>query len=425
MITESCKRDFFTIRADCVQDAVLASVDSLAEYLVWDGMDRRARAIASANHTGSPEAVVSISQIAADIKMRVGHDLCERTIERAIRKLNDAGLIGIESRFNAGRRQASSYRLLFSDGMKSRLDATRRGRKASPGNPSEQPRMTPNRDEYRPTPEPARAETREASVGHIRPLQDQGCGLTRIGLMAQSFLRASSERASSERASSERASSERASSEPPAVESASTSDSEAKESVGNQMPGQSEHICTQAMTGDMEGQSEQNIQTSHAGTFDGSHDSGLTIKSEPLQRESATIHHPTSMSPLFNKEEKENKKVFKNVFSIDARNKNQPKPSRLEPCLKTTGYYLDDVHQKGWVTATTPHLLPHRGDLSRYAFFEGHKSLESLTLWFQEQEDAIANGRVTVNDVLAQYGVETIGSATPPQVIAAQSRFGC
>ncbi|EGQ60377.1 hypothetical protein GGI1_00050, partial [Acidithiobacillus sp. GGI-221] len=126
-IKDAARRDFFTIRADAVQDGVLSMLDSLAEYLVWDGMDRRLRAVASATHTEHPEVVVSVQQIANDIKVRVGHDLCERTIERALKKLCDVGLLSATARFHQGRRQASSYMLLYAPSMSSRLENSRRG----------------------------------------------------------------------------------------------------------------------------------------------------------------------------------------------------------------------------------------------------------------------------------------------------------
>ena len=392
MITESCRRDFFTIRADCVQDAVLGSVDSLAEYLVWDGMDRRARAIASANHTSSPEAVVSISQIAADIKSRVGHDLCERTIERAIRKLSDVGLIGIESRFNAGRRQASSYRLLFSDGMKSRLGATRRGKRASTGNPEEQPGMAPNRDEYPPNPERARTESKVTSTDHVHPVLNYGHGLTRIGLMVPSF---------------------------PLPTIASDS---------NPLPGPSVHICTQAATDEAKDESAQTTRTGNTErkgitkALGEGENYGLTIKPKSLQHEVAEILHPTSMSPLFNKEEKENKKVFKNVFSIsDFIKREQAKESRTalkaDPSDSETGYYLDTVHRSGWVSSPKKHLQEYFGSLSTYLFFNKYRTIDAMVEWFQQQENHINCGETTLDYILMMTGISQEESQSEGQKI--------
>jgi hypothetical protein len=125
----AAKEDFFTIRADAIQDSVLSQIDSLAEYLVWDGMDRRLRAIASATNTTAPEATVSIQQIAKDIEVRLGHTFCERTIERAIKKLADCGIMLSKQQFSSGRRQASSYQLCFTEDMQSRLRSSRRNKK--------------------------------------------------------------------------------------------------------------------------------------------------------------------------------------------------------------------------------------------------------------------------------------------------------
>lgn len=396
MITESCKRDFFTIRADCVQDAALASVDSLAEYLVWDGMDRRARAIASASHTSSPEVVVSISQIAADIKSRLGHDLCERTIERAIRKLSDTGLIGIESRFNAGRRQASSYRLLFSDGMKLRLDHTRRGKKATTGYPDEHQASTVDKEEYPPSSQQTRTERKAVRSDNTSMAPNYTHGLARIGVKIPSFPQ-------------------------PAVDSDISPRSDP-----------SEHICTQAMPDalkhesaltDTDGNKEV---TDNSNALDENIDCGLQTNQESVHGNSALIHQPTSVSPLFNKEEK-NKKGFENVFSFSdfskKNNSSQPSPERGEG----NGYFLDSVHRKGWVSVEEPQLLAYLGDLSRYAFFSGHHTLDELSVWFQSIEDDIANNRTSLGKILHTAGITN--STTPLSALESVAtkgwRFGC
>jgi hypothetical protein len=358
---DSAKLDFFTIRADAVQDGVLAVIDTLAEYLVWDGMDRRLRAIASANHTDKPEAVVTVKQIANDIKIRVGHDLCERTIERAIKKLQDASLIHVMPRFQHGRRQASSFILLFSASMSERQNKSRRGNKSIGSNDSATAASTDyastqkkiNHDDIRPQVKSART-----SFG-LSPITEylqrvQAC----IGQAPDVSSHASDE----------------------------TNEERQQNSVQN---------CTLSVSPSMdrttEGESPTNGQSQ-----------AVIIKAD-----APNDSHPTSMSPLFNKEEKENKKVFKNVYSIsDFSKKESPKENRtVLQAGAETGYYLDTVHRSGWVSSPKRHLQGYFGSLSTYLFFNKYRTIETMTEWFQQQENRINSGETTLYDVLATAGI--------------------
>ncbi|MBU2792781.1 hypothetical protein HAQ01_05155 [Acidithiobacillus thiooxidans] len=357
---EAARHDFFSIRADAVQDGALALLDSLAEYLVWDGMDRRLRAVASATHTDYPEAVVSVQQIAKDIKIRIGHDLCERTIERALKKLCDVGLLLATARFHQGRRQASSYQLLYTPSMASRLMNSRRG------GASKDAKITTTNDTmlstntYSAVPK-ASAVSEEAREALETPYHS----LTRIGDRLPMF------------------SAPVLDDKNPLPAPLNGKETNDPTSLSSRLP----EVCRSA----------------HAELSD--EPASNALKTAIPEKDERTHNQPTQMSPLFNKEnKKENKKVFKNVFLISDFSKNplevetSPTPS-VAPGTPN-GYYLDKVHQKGWVSTASAALHPYLDDLSRVAFFAGHHTLDALQNWFQSQENAIAAQQTTLTEIL-------------------------
>lgn len=389
-IVESCKQDFFTIRADCVQDAVLATVDSLAEYLVWDGMDRRLRAAASAHHTASPEATVSIQQIAADIKSRLGHELCERTVERAIKKLSVAGLIAVESRFAAGRRQASAYRLLFSSGMEYRLQSSRRGKKA-PYAPKSAPQpLTPESAPVHTHASYAQlnrsSSTTEDPQAFARDNTSSSFGVRKLVDVANNPLPAGLQRV---------------------------------EDIEEYRV----HICTQGETprqsGEMPPLQEENPVMTEHGSSAGTEEPGEKVKSwengdvRPETERTGVGHytkstaydHPTPVSPLFNNEKEKNKKVIKNVYCLADFVKKDAEQTNDNG--HGNGYHLDPVHQKGWVRSRNPQLQRHFGVLSRHLFLSGTRDLESLVAWFETRESQLQSGAITLKDILQEAGEAT------------------
>ncbi|MHB1659253.1 MAG: hypothetical protein ACYCRF_08085 [Acidithiobacillus sp.] len=426
-IKDAARRDFFTIRADAVQDGVLAMLDSLAEYLVWDGMDRRLRAVASATHTEHPEAVVSVQQIANDIKVRVGHDLCERTIERALKKLCDVGLLSASARFHQGRRQASSYMLLYAPSMSSRLENSRRG-----GNPK--PPATSD------TPLPGPYQTHASDIPH-----SANTSLTRIGDRIPAFpahpvyeeepvdVRHSSggEVATNGSGSAfyevqptidqevaHESSGHHSSARPPQT-GENDQPSECRQEVRNQSASP-----TRSKVEDMD--ARQGPTTSQPPVCRSAHSAeGVTNRAVPGETERSLIQ-TTSVSPLFNKE-KENKKVFKNVFSISEFSKNNPTPKPSQNRPDGNGYFLDSVHKQGWVSAEDPKLLDYLGDLSRYAFFTGHRTLDALSSWFQGMENNIADNRTTLEETLRTAGIPVSDAPITRHepVKMSEIRFGC
>ena len=378
-IKDAARRDFFTIRADSVQDGALSLLDSLAEYLVWDGMDRRLRAAASATHTDYPEAIVSVKQVANDIKIRVGHDLCERTIERALKKLCDVGLLSATPRFHQGRRQASSYMLLHTPSMAARLESSRRGRikSASTGQEAPQDKST------------------TAKNPDVR--QHPPYGPVRIGGAIPGFLMISGFTGVPQDAELVG---------PPAysmkdgIKALSTAANEQPTGISGMTDRSYDVDDVNRTPGTSEIQAESGVcQLAHC--------AASPVAPSEEQRASS---HPTSMSPLFNKAVKENKKDFKNVFSISDFIKREP-AKESQTALKTTpsdseaGYYLDTVHRSGWVSSPKNHLQEYFGSLSTYLFFNKYRTIEAMAEWFQQHENRIGHGEITLNDVLTAAGI--------------------
>ena len=379
-IKDAARRDFFTIRADSVQDGALSLLDSLAEYLVWDGMDRRLRAAASATHTDYPEAIVSVKQVANDIKIRVGHDLCERTIERALKKLCDVGLLSATPRFHQGRRQASSYMLLHTPSMAARLESSRRGRikSASTGQEAPQDKST------------------TAKNPDVR--QHPPYGPVRIGGAIPGFLMISGFTGVPQDAELVG---------PPAysmkdgIKALSTAANEQPTGISGMTDRSYDVDDVNRTPGTSEIQAESGVcQLAHC--------AASPVAPSEEQRASS---HPTSMSPLFNKAVKENKKDFKNVFSIsDFSKKERSKETRTG--LQTDdeiGYYLDTVHRSGWVSSPKKHLQEYFGSLSTYLFFNKYRTIEAMAEWFQQQENRINHGETSLSDVLAATGTTLEG----------------
>lgn len=416
---DAAKRDFFTIRADAVQDGVLSLLDSLAEYLVWDGMDRRLRAVASATHTEHPEAIVSIQQIANDIKVRVGHDLCERTIERALKKLSDVGLLSTSARFHQGRRQASSYMLLYAPSMSSRLERSRRGGIPKPHAASD---ASLTGQFKTPAPDiPRSANTQLTRIGDSIPafpahpvyqeepvnVRHSSGGEVAANGSGSAFYEV---RPTFDLEAAHELSGHHSSERSPQTGKNDQS-SECSQEVRNQSASP-----TRSKIEDMDARQAHTVcqppvcRSAHS-------TEGVTNRDVPVETERSLIH-PTSVSPLFNKE-KENKKVFKNVFSISDFKKKEPakeNPMDLQPDAET-GYYLDTVHRSGWVSSTRKQLKDHFGNLSTYLFFNKYHTIEAMTNWFQLQENRINSGETTLSEVLATAGVAPEGSQTNEQKI--------
>ncbi|MHB8315637.1 MAG: hypothetical protein ACYDCW_07910 [Acidithiobacillus ferrivorans] len=391
-IKDAARRDFFTIRADSVQDAVLSLLDSLAEYLVWDGMDRRLRASASATHTDYPEAIVSVQQIANDIKIRVGHDLCERTIERALKKLCDVGLLSTTPRFHQGRRQASSYMLLYTLSMAARLENSRRGRvkSASTGQEPPQDKSTTaqNQDvrQYQPY--------GSVRIGDMIPrfpmrssLPDALQDAELVGSPVNTHAQPNSDLTACSLEDGTKALSAAANEQP--TEISETTDQSYEIEDSNPTPG------------DAEIQAESGVCRS-------AHYAASPVTPGEEQR---TSSHPTSVSPLFNKAVKENKKDFKNVFSISDFSKKE-RSKENQTSLQTDdeiGYYLDTVHRSGWVSSPKKHLQEYFGSLSTYLFFNKYRTIEAMAEWFQQQENRINHGEASLSDVLTATGTTLQG----------------
>ena len=405
-IKDAARRDFFTIRADSVQDGVLSLLDSLAEYLVWDGMDRRLRAAASATHTDYPEAIVSVQQIANDIKIRVGHDLCERTIERALKKLCDVGLLTVTPRFHQGRRQASSYMLLYAPSMASRLENSRRGRINGASTGQEPPQDKP-------------VTARNPDSRHYQPY-----GAVRIGDMIPGF-RMSSGFADLPQDVKLAVSPENTHVQPASDLPVNNQDI-GKKALSTVANAQSSGIFGTTVLNhaieDVNRTTDDPEMQAESGVCRSAH---CVVSTDTSFDKQVATSHPTSMSPLFNKE-KENKKAFKNVFSISDFSKKNNEPKASLHHLGTNGYFLDEVHQKGWVSAEHPGLKPYLGDLSRYAFFNGHHTLEALCVWFQAAEDRIAEHRSTIAEILLEAEIQVSDvPASSMQNKMEKAHYGC
>jgi hypothetical protein len=425
-IKDAARRDFFTIRADAVQDGVLSLLDSLAEYLVWDGMDRRLRAVSSATHTEYPEVVVSVQQIANDIKVRVGHDLCERTIERALKKLCDVGLLSATPRFHQGRRQASSYMLLYTPSMAARLENSRRRGIPKAQAVSDTPPASQYGTQVRDIP--------ESPYSALTRIGDRIPALSVYPDHAEEYMAAKDSRCEASVATCSK------SVLPRDQTTIATEKAYVHSGHGSSVPppqlGENNRLSD-------DGQDVQTRSPSPVGpkieVTDGGHD---RIFGQPEVCRSAhsanetTKHavsgeierlslHPTSMSPLFNNK-KENKKGFKNVFSISDFSKNNRQPEASPDRPDDNGYFLDIVHGEGWVTASHPALQAYLGDLSRYAFFAGHRTLDALREWFQGIENDIAGQRTTLAETLQAAGLSV--SPAPigrDPVEMKETRFGC
>lgn len=409
-IKDAARRDFFTIRADSVQDGALSLLDSLAEYLVWDGMDRRLRATASATHTDHPEAIVSVQQIANDIKIRVGHDLCERTIERALKKLCDVGLLSTTPRFHQGRRQASSYMLLYAPSMAARMENSRRGRIKSASTGQETPQDISTTAQK---PDVLQCQTYgSVRIGDMIPRfpmisdipevpQDAELAGSPVNTHAQPDSGLTTYRLKDSMKDSMKALSTAANEQPPEISETTNRNGETDGS--NFTPGGAE------------------VQA-ESGVCRSAHVIVTPVAHGEEQRASS---HPTSMSPLFNKK-KENKKAFKNVFSISDFSKNNPAQKPLQDRSDGNGYYLDSVHKKGWISAVHPALQSHLGVLSRHAFFSGYRTLDMLRDWFQGFEDDIAEHRTTIAEILQRAGLQSFETTTGQVSAGMKSAgFGC
>ncbi|MEB8485915.1 MULTISPECIES: hypothetical protein [Acidithiobacillus] len=402
-IKDAARRDFFTIRADSVQDAALSLLDSLAEYLVWDGMDRRLRAAASATHTDYPEAIVTVQQIANDIKIRVGHDLCERTIERALKKLCDVGLLSTTPRFHQGRRQASSYMLLYTPSMAARLENSRRGRVKSASTGQEPPQgksttaQNPDVRQYQPY--------GSVRIGDMISRFPMSSGLPDVphdaepvGSTVNTHAQPASDLTACSLKGGMKALPAAENEQPPEI--SETTDQHYEIDDSNHTPGGAE------------------IQA-ESGVCRSAHYAASPVAPSEDQRASS---HPTSMSPLFNKAVKENKKDFKNVFSISDFIKREPAKKsqtalKADPSDSETGYYLDTVHRSGWVSSPKKHLQEYFGSLSTYLFFNKYHTIEAMAEWFQQQENRINSAEITIGDVIATAGIKPKESQSDEQKI--------
>lgn len=383
-IKEAARSDFFTIRADSVQDAVLSSLDTLAEYLVWDGMDRRLRAVASATHTEYPEAVVSIQQIANDIRIRVGHDLCERTIERALKKLCDVGLLSATARFHQGRRQASSYMLLYAPTMASRLENSRRGRirKSTivddPQHDNTAIKHEQDAQQYR-----FHASVRIGDMISVLPVFAGYPDARQEDMRQESAINANILPDSDVSGFQQ------------------PTDMVAASSISNE----DVHGITALPDQNNDLDDKKSILTGceiqkKAGVCRSAHQTHTSAIPGEIH---LTLNHPTSVSPLFNKKEKENK----NVFSISDFVKKEPLRKTIpdKHTQNDDGYYLDTVHRSGWISSPKKHLLGHLGSLSTYLFFNKYRTIETMVEWFQQQENRINCGEITLDEILLMTGI--------------------
>ena len=425
-IKDAARRDFFTIRADAVQDGVLSLLDSLAEYLVWDGMDRRLRAVSSATHTEHPEVVVSVQQIANDIKVRVGHDLCERTIERALKKLCDVGLLSATPRFHQGRRQASSYMLLYAPSMSSRLENSRRGGFAKTQAVSDTPPASQYGTQAR--------DIQESPYSALTRIGDRIPALSVYPDHTEEYMVAKESRCEASVAACSNSvlpgdqttitikkayvPSGHGSFAPPPQLGENNRLSEDRQDVPTRSPSPvgSKTEVTDGGHDRISSQPEV-CRSAHSANE-------TTKRAVPGEPERVSLH-TTSVSPLFNNK-KENKKAFKNVFSISDFSKNNRQPEASPDRPDDNGYFLDIVHGKGWISASHPALKAYLGDLSRYAFFAGYRTLDALRDWFQGIENDIAGQRTTLAETLQAAGL----SVSPAPVghgpaEMKETRFGC
>lgn len=383
-IKDAARRDFFTIRADAIQDGALALLDSLAEYLVWDGMDRRLRAVASATHTEYPEAVVSVQQIANDIKIRVGHDLCDRTIERALKKLCDVGLLSATARFHQGRRQASSYMLLYAPSMSFRLENSRRGGIPKSQAVSDTPPAGPYRSQA--------LDIQESPYNMLTRISDRIPTLfmrhdhAEESTVDKDFQCGTPITACSNAAyPGDQPTMDREKSDYPSDLGSSAHSQDIKQNyrLSDDRISSQPRVCRSAHSADE-----------------------TTKLAVPGEAERVSLH-PTSMSPLF-KKEKQNKKVFKNVVYFSGFSK---KEGNQADCIESEakqihGYYLDVIHQAGWVDSKTQALQKYIGNLSKFLFFSGYRTMEAMTEWFERQERDLQSGKLNLADILANAGVD-------------------
>ncbi len=422
-IKDAARRDFFTIRADAIQDGVLSLLDSLAEYLVWDGMDRRLRAIASATHTEHPEAVVSVQQIANDIKARVGHDLCERTIERALKKLCDVGLLSATARFHQGRRQASSYILLYAPSMSSRLENSRRGGTQKSQAVSDTPTSSPYRTQA--------LDIQEAPYNALTRIGDRIPALSVYSDNTEENMAAKDSRCDAFVATS-------SNSVLPGNQPTIATENDYVPSGYNSSAHPPQHKQDGPLSDFRQGVTTRSfspVRSKAEVTGDGNNrilTQSKVCRSAHSANEVAKCAvpggivpvslHPTSMSPLFNKE-KENKKVFKNVFCFSDFSKKETSPvDTTEPVQeRINGYYLDVTHHAGWVFSENQALRKYIGDLSRCLFFKGYRTMESMSEWFQKQERNLQSGELSIADILTEAGLTM---PLPMTSIAPDCRYG-
>ncbi|MDD5278704.1 hypothetical protein [Acidithiobacillus sp.] len=414
-IKNAAKVDYFTIRADAIQDSVLSQVDSLAEYLVWDGMDRRLRAVASATNTTTPEATVSIQQIAKDIEIRVGHTFCERTIERAIKKLIDCGMLQSKQQFCSGRRQASSYQLCFTEDMQSRLTNSRRNKTGKTAN--EDSFAVNNCNEYsRPvTKHPETIMRADQLVSRFRMAD-----LTRTD-QVESFPHTHQKvcvSAHSENLNEANGSEILQAAVVQHIQDSSLHFRDPKKVCGN---AHSENLhatidpyqSSTAMVGDDAKQlgdfDERRKVCGNAHTVN-SYSLPIHVQAIPATPENT--NQPTPVSPLF----KEERKINKNIFSYsDFLLKKHAAQNETETTTAGNhGYFLDPVHQKGWICSEKSALKPYLGDLSRHAFFAGKRNIEDLSAWFQDMEQKISEGSLALLELLRNAGIEVMKTQQSP-----------
>ncbi|WP_140390980.1 hypothetical protein [Acidithiobacillus thiooxidans] len=411
----AAKEDYFTIRADAIQDSVLSQVDSLAEYLVWDGMDRRLRAIASATNTIAPEATVSIQQIANDIKVRVGHNFCERTIERAIKKLADCGIILSKQQFSSGRRQASSYQLCFTADMQSRLRSSRRNKKGK----------TMDEDIH--------ADSKRYE--HTSPVVQRSENLTKIGQLASRFGLAGLTESTPVQSNFQEgqkvcnfAHSGNLHAAPDSSQSSTAMSSDAAQQLGNFDDCQK--VCKIAHSGNLDDvpESERGKTASNRNKPENPRTFRKTGKvckiahpansyrqdrgDQNVAVAQQAVNQPTPVSPLF----KEERKINKNIFSYsDFLLKKHAAQNETETTTAGNhGYFLDPVHQKGWICSEKSALKPYLGDLSRHAFFAGKRNIEDLSAWFQDMEQKISEGSLALLELLRNAGIEVMKTQQSP-----------
>lgn len=411
----AAKEDYFTIRADAIQDSVLSQVDSLAEYLVWDGMDRRLRAIASATNSTTPEATVSIQQIAKDIEIRVGHTFCERTIERAIKKLIDCGMLQSKQQFSSGRRQASSYQLCFTVDMQSRLESSRRKKNNKQVIKDE---ITDNHDHN----------GHRSLIQHQETIANIGAIASRIGLTGLVELKPIQPETTNEQKVCNFAHSEYQHSSTEISWPSGATASDTTQYSGN-LHG-SQQVCKIAHSESMNeapvsegvGAVDNGVKPENQRQFQKTekvckiahtvNSYSLPIHVQAIPATPENTNQPTPVSPLF----KEERKINKNIFSYsDFLLKKHAAQNETETTTAGNhGYFLDPVHQKGWICSEKSALKPYLGDLSRHAFFAGKRNIEDLSAWFQDMEQKISEGSLALLELLRSAGIEVMKTHQSP-----------